>query len=639
MSCAVVIGWALALSSGGSAGKDGAASAEAYFQRAQERISQASPEYRAAALQDLAAAVELSPDRTDYWIAYGRACRESGHSSRARSCFTRAARLQPADPEVWSELGSEWKHEWLLTADRTSLEESMRCFARVTELAPERADAWCAASALLLLEGRPRDAMRAAMRARRADSTGVEPLLMLAASFYRLSVLVYADSAFRMARDRMPVALRERFDDETAIFGTRALDPDVAATTHLGPTRWSDSDPDLTTPENEALLDYRTRLALAFFLFREQNTLRWDARAEFFVRYGPPAAILYNPARRGWEADLEMTYSRPRELRSGQVDYTPGPLGYPYNLQVWQYPELGISPGLIDRRLTQSYELRPSLTEDGDHPRSVPGTVAGQPELVALGSGRGVFRALAPGARPMNVAGALSRFVVGDSTRVLAHVSALGGAADSMAGSWAIVASDGALMKRESAPLAISACDPTHERIATFVATVPPGDYRIDLSVSARGARRGVVHLRSRVEPVQPGLAMSDLVLVCGDVATAASAEAVRVEPNLSRRWVDAQSLTAYYELEHLTAAPSGETRFSFHYTIRAVDEPGSVGSGRVLIESSREESGTGSHRRQFVTASIASLAAGRYELRVQVRDVVSGGTATRAVEFEKGRP
>lgn len=628
----------LALSPAAGVGKQSPADAETLFRRAQERFSQGSHESRAAALEDFASAARIAPERFDIWIAYGAACRESGSSAKARSCFTRASRLRPADPDVWIELGGEWKQDWLLTADKSSLDESLRCFARAAELAPERAHPWCATSALLLLEGRPRDALHAAMRARRADSTGVEPLLVLAASFYRLSVLVYADSAFRMALDRMPGDLRHRFEDSDAVFGPESQGADVPGGRVTGHARWRDTDPDLTTAENEALLDYRTRLALAYFLFRDQRGLRWDARAELFVRYGPPAAILYNPARRGWDSDLVSTYSQRRERRrANEIDYTPDPLGFPYNLQVWHYPELGISVGLIDRHLTQTYEQRPSLAHEPDAATiMVPDAVASRPELVAMGSGRSVLRALVPGVRHMPVTGALSRFVVGDSTSIHAHIVAEGGAADSMWGSWAIVAADGRVSMRGSAALSISACDPTSERIATFAATVPPGEYRVDLAVAARGGRRGVVHLRTRVDPIQPGLAMSDLILVCGDPSTATTAGAVRIQPDLSRQLVKSRSVTAYYELEHLVAAPDGEARFSFRYTIRAAGEPDAPKSGRVLVESSREESGLGPHRRQFVTASIESLSAGRYELQVEVRDLIGGGTASRSVEFEK---
>lgn len=628
---------ALTLVARARASKNAPSDVELLLQRAQASFQAGGADSRIAALKDFEAATELAPDRADVWIAYGRACRETGRSSKARSSLARAAELAPDDPAVWSDLGAEWKNDWLLTTDRNSLDEALRCYAQSTTLAPDSSGPWCAASALLLLQGRPQDAYRAALKARRADLAGFEPLLVLAASFYRLGVVGYADSAFRMARVRMPAELRQRLDDDSAL---RPFDSHTATSQDGEPLLWRDADPDLTTPENEALLDYRTRVTLAFFLFRDRNALRWDARADLFVRFGPPTSIAHNPKRLGWGAEQEIIYFLPRELtHPNERDYTPGPNSYPYSMQVWQYPQLGTRAVLIDRQLTNTYEARPSLTQNRDDLSAEPDSLAGHPELRAVDSGRGVFRALAPGLTPMPVEGGLARFVVGDSTLVQAHVAAAGGTADSMLGAWAIVASDGTVLRRETALLSVSACDPGNERVATFTTMVPPGEFRIDLAVSAKGGRRGVVRLRSNVGEVPPGLAMSDLVLLCGDAAMSTSPDAVRIEPNLSRRVANSKTVTAYFELDHLVTALNGQTRFSFRYTIRRAAESDEEEPGRILIDSSREEQGSGAHRRQFVTAAIGSLRPGRYELRVEVRDLVGGGTATRLTEFDLRRP
>lgn len=628
----------LALGRGTSADERHPANAEEFYRRARERFTQSTVASRIAALDDFATAVDLDPKRPDIWIAYGRACRESGQTAKARSCFERASELRPADAEVWSELGSEWKDDWLLTTDRASLDQALECFERATKLTPDRAGPWCASSALSLLRGHPKDALRAAMRARRADPTGAEPLLVLASSFYRLSVLVYSDSAFRMARERMPESLRQRFDDASFLdSGANASESSVRE--HFDPAPWKGTDPDLTTPENEALLEYRTRWTLAFFLFRSRDTLRWDRRADLFVRFGPPAAVQYNLARMGWGRELEVHFSPRQELlRPGQIDYLPGPLGYPINMQVWHYPDLGIRAVLTDRTLTHSYDYAPSLREEPIEARAMPELLANHSELMGVGAGRAVFRALAPGVRPMDVAGGVSRFVVGDSTRILAHVSAGGETADSMVGAWAITDPEGTVIERQKAVLAGSACNPTGERVFTmFAATVPNGDFRIELSVAARGGRRGVVRIQSRVDPVPAGLVMSDLVLVCGNPWVVSGKEAVRFEANLTRRVGTSDAVTAYFELDHLTSAPNGEARFEVRYTIRKAATTDRASPGQVLVESSREESSVGSHRRQFVAASIRSLPPGRYQLRVDVRDLIGGGAISKVTDFIKG--
>ncbi len=238
----------------------------------------------------------------------------------------------------------------------------------------------------------------------------------------------------------------------------------------------------------------------------------------------------------------------------------------------------------------------------------------------------------------MQVAGSLSRFVVGDSTLILAHVSAMGSTTDSMTGSWAIIADDGGVERRGKAALSVSACDPLSERATTFAATVPPGIYRVDLAVATRDGRRGVVHRKAVVDSIPPGLVMSDLVLVCGAPSVAANLDAVRVESNLSHEVTGSRVATAYFEVEHLVPSANGESRFGFHVSIRDAAEPDGAGQTKVLFDSYREETAVGSHRRQFLTAAIASLPPGKYELRVEVRDLVGGGTASGATDFVKRR-
>ena len=63
----------------------------------------------------------------------------------------------------------------------------------------------------------------------------------------------------------------------------------------------------------------------------------------------------------------------------------------------------------------------------------------------------------------------------------------------------------------------------------------------------------------------------------------------------------------------------------------------GQVDAAEPLVEASREETNVGGHRRQFVSAPIASLAPGDYDLEITVRDLRSGATVTRAVRFTKG--
>jgi tetratricopeptide (TPR) repeat protein len=627
LASALSVSMATALCPGAAAsGAAGDARADTLYRRALERFAQPSRDSRVAALRDFDEATRLAPGRADLWVAYGRACLESRQFARSRGCLGRAARLS-GDFDSWFEVGLSWKRDWLATMDDDALDEAMKCFARATAAAPDRADGWCATSVLALLKGWPRDALEAAQRAYHADPRGAEPLLAMAAALYRSSVLALADSLFREARPRLTPEQLRIFDDESALGACpEPRGGFESGDGESGPlSRWQGTDPDLTTAENEAQLDYWTRVTLALFLFREGTRMGWDKRAELFVRYGPPAAVDYNPA----EARLDFVYPR-----RAQVMYAPPPIPFPFNMQIWAYPELGMWVTLWDRFLVQDYELPVSDQVDFD-PRPDPAALANRPELIALGAGRGVFRALAPGAKPMPITGAVSRFPTGRGVLVLAHVFAAAEPSDSVWGTWALVGSDGRTVRRESRRLSVSACDPTGRQVADFSVEVPPGDYRIDLSAGASGGRRGVARFETRADTVAGALDMSDLVLLCADQTHAVGPEGVRIEPNVEHRVRGMRAMTVYYELEHLDVGADGTSRFSYAYSIRPVSAPGKAPRPNAF-EASREEENVGPHRRQFVSLPIAPLKPGEYEVTIRVRDERSGATVERSVWFEK---
>src|SRR5262249_4553425 len=147
------------------------------------------------------------------------------------------------------------------------------------------------------------------------------------------------------------------------------------------------------------------------------------------------------------------------------------------------------------------------------------------PELMALGNGRGVVRIAAPGAQPLDVTAALTRYPLADATRLLAHVLVHGERSDSMWGAWAVIAVDGRVVARESGPMSISACDPTTQQVGEFASALPPGDYRVDVSVRGPNGGHGLAHLHTRIELPVSRLEMSDLVLPCGGEVTSIGPE------------------------------------------------------------------------------------------------------------------
>jgi tetratricopeptide (TPR) repeat protein len=559
------------------------------------------------------------PKRADLWLALGRLCVESGEPDRARQAFARASTCANHDSVVWLELARAWKRDWLYSAERASLDSAQAACARACMEAPDELEAWTLFAGLALLRGHPREGLQAALHARAIDPGSAEALLVTGAACHRLGMIDLADSSFARAREHLGPELIERFDGLPGEGGAIIGGDEARAA-------WAAADPDLTTPENEARLDYLTRLALVSILFREGHVVRWDMRTELFLEYGPPGWIEYNPAF-AQLGSAELEYLFPRRAF---VAYAPEPQPYPYNLQVWHYPELGMSATLWDRSLSQHYDLPVDEYEDAEALPS-PELMA-RNGLVGIAGARGAYHAAPPGARILELRGVLSRFPGTELPRVLASVFAPGTEADSLIAAWAMVDGAGHVVARDHRPLLRSWCDPERTRFTAFDGSVPPGDYRLDISVRGAEHRYGVAHLRVHIDPTPASLIMSDLVLLCGDELSATAAEGVRLEPDPEARVSRRRALTIYYELDHLVPENGGGCRFAYTYEIRHAK---ASGSAPPVVQATREESFVGGLRRQFVSIPLADVHAGKYDLRITVRDLVGGSQITRVASFQ----
>jgi len=614
-----------------------AAEADSLHRHALARLAERSLDARRLALVELERASLLDPGRLGIWLDFGRLCLESGQRRRGRSCYERAKRVAPDDPEAHIALGIAWTWEWLSSFEEPPLTRAQQSLARATELAPGRADVWSRLSALELARGRVDRAAFAAQQGLAADPRAWEPLVAFACASYRAAALVRADSAFRAVRGRLPEELAWRFDDVIWSRDSHDGEPGSPSARDGGAAAsWRGSDPDLTTIENEAELDYLTRLGLALLLFRDAQGVRWDMRTDLFVRYGLPASVDVNPL------SSPLTYQHRRydtekpEWDPTFSDYRPKPLGSPYNVQAWHYPELGIHVELWDRTLSQSFRLPVALESDAD-PRPHPALLASRPDLVSLGDGRGIYRAMAPGSRPIATRGHIARFPADDGAILAAYLVTAGEPTDTLWGAWAVVASDGRVITRGSGSLSASSCDPSAQRVADFTVAAPPGDYRVDLSVSGSGGRRGLVRLAVTVPPADPGLTLSDLVMSCGVEGAALSPDAVRIEPDMDRRVRGSRPLTVYFEIDHLAPGADGRARFAYTYSVTEVkDGKPRKRTTPVAFEASREESHEGTLRRQFVTIPMRSIRAGIYDVRIEVRDLVAGTEAAAGMRFVK---
>jgi hypothetical protein len=371
-----------------------------------------------------------------------------------------------------------------------------------------------------------------------------------------------------------------------------------------------------------------------WFLFTEDGVVRWDKRAELFARYGPPEYVEFNPAaaQLGWGADLEFHYA-PDALRPY---YAPPPIGFPFDVQVWHYPSLGMVIPLWDRFLTREYDL-PYSRQQALEPAPDPAALAVRPDLIVLGDGRGVFRTMPPTARPLALEAGCAQFPSGDDVRLLGSLRVRESAADSLWGAWALVDSTGRIVARQARLLDGSACEPRRAQVGSFDTDLAAGDYRVDFAAWDRSGRRGLEHRRVHIDGAKAaGPTLSDLVLLCGAAAPGTAAEPARLEPAYDGRAAGAQ-LTLYCEIDRLLSDPARPARFSYRSAIYALDAKGRrVATAGPVYEATREEQNVGAHRRQFVSAPIQSLAPGPYELVLEITDLANASTARRTLRFVK---
>jgi GWxTD domain-containing protein len=583
---------------------------------------------RRQAIRELERATLIDPQHAACELLLARVYYQCGFLKYARQRFERVARMAPGDADGSYGLGQVWRRDWLKYLEDSSLVRSIEHFSRAARLRPGAPDAWLQMVPLLIERGDSLTALRAARQAMAAEPRRPECQLALAYTSYRTGDVVAADTLFHQAVPRLARAARERFEDISPV----AAERDTAVLrqlSRLGQKQfverfWRENDPDLASPENEALLEYWARVAHAYFLFFDARRREWDMRGEVYVRYGPPKRRIYNPV-------------------AGRLDlrFSTGP-SYPANLLVWEYPELGMAVSLQDRTLNEIYVLPMSMTRDVD-PAPDPDSLARRQDSQAVRGGRGVFPKLPPGVRPLDIQGAIARFESPGGARVIGQVEVAGGPADSLWADWIVLDSTRSEVARGGRALSPSACDATTRRVADFAAELHPGEYLVGLTVRDGRGGRGVFRSAARIERPEAGLDLSDIVIACG-APVAPLADAVRIEPNPGARVTGAGPLTAYFEIYHLAPAGDGQARFEYVYTVKSAEKDPRVWLQRLVnprrripdISVTREAENVGPLRRQFVTVPVDALPVGRYRVEVAVRDLVAGTEVTGSAPFVK---
>ena len=622
----------LACAAAREARSDPAANAEALVRRAADYESQGTIETRRMAMDCLERATAIAPGRADYQITLGRLYYRMGFLKQAKNRFLKAQRIDPAIADAWFGTGLVWRRDWLKYLDRTSLARAIDNFSTAARLRPTDGETWLQ---LVPLDYENRDTVAAAAAAERALAATpdrAEARLAVAYTSYRLGQVARAESCFALALPRLPKLARDRFDDIAPI----ASMEDTATLRRLPPAGkaeflrrfWREHDPDLASRENEAQLEYWSRVAQAFFLFFDAKRREWDERGEVYVRYGPPERADYNPL------GTPMT----------QV-YSTG-MSYPLNSLVWSYPSLGMQVQMQDRVLSEYYLLPMSSDTDMD-PRPDPAVLAARSDLLASRGGRGVFPLLPPRAVARPLDAVLARFAGEHGPRLLGQAETPGGPDEAITAEWVVLDSAMVEVARVARTTGVSACDPTTLRTADFASDLRPGRYQVGISVRDGSGGRGAY--RSEIELGAPpaALTLSDAVVTCGrpDVTAAGGASpAVRIEANPDAVVTGAGPLTVYFEMYDLRPDENGQSRFEYECTVRSADRDPRIWIARLLqprpripeISASRREEQPGNLRRQFVSIPVGELAEGRYRLDIVVRDLNAGSEATTSVRFAK---
>jgi len=587
------------------------------------RLARGGHEERARALAELEEAVLLDPARADVALALGRLDLEFDQRTRARAVANHMIARDSSNAAAWLLAGEVWRREWLTTVDDDDRDHAIVCLARSGRLAPAEPAAWLELGPLLMDAGEAEAAYGVARRAVRAAPHDPHALALLATAAQGVGELAVAEPLFLTAIAKLPAPERERYDDLSPLLAGAAL----AAYNGLAePARsrfvdrfWADTDPDPVTGENEARAEYWARVTQALLLFGTSRPGEWDMRAQYYVRFGKPAFAELNPIR------------KPEWLHRG-------------DWLAWTYPDLGLRVWMGTPSASLGFSEGISTLATFAH--ASPDSLARRREFVPIAGGWAVLHRLPPGLTLLDTRIALARFQAGQGTNVFAEAECPGGFADRLDAEWVVLDTANAEVARGRAPMSPSSCQPEAGRSAGFTTPLPAGRYSVAVEVSDTLGHRGTLRRPLTMPPPATGLAISDVVVVCGaPEQSAVASPSVRLEPRTGLFPADGDRVNAYFEIYNLATAPGGEARYEYDCEVRARQQDRRGWLSRMIsplaepapVEVRRSDTTVGSLRRQFVGVPVGSLPPGSYQISVVVRDLTTNATATGVASFERG--
>lgn len=620
------------------------ARASALVEDARARFSEGSLGQRRIAIRLLEEAAQLEPRSTRTLQALGHAYLDAGFNHLARVTFEKVAHADPTDPEGWFGLALLYKRNWLRSLAAEDFVRASASAEATLRVEPRHCGAAVLLATLRAERGAFADAGRAVAGALAAGCTS--PDLSLAAAYlaFRAGDAARAESLFTAVRPRLAPGISARFDDVVPMLDADEAESVAALGAREGAAYarrfWAGNDPDPTTPLNEALVEYHARVAHALLVFTDTWNPRWDMRAALYVRFGAPGKVTFLPVGVADQYRLnkaEVYWTSPDGRSRREITQ---PMFLPMNVQVWEYPQLGMTVQIHDRVLSQSYEMPRSDAEVIE--ARVDTTAVERNGLVAAASGRAVFSPLLPGVRRLNVAGRVSRFAGVGGPRLLAQFEVPGSPTDSLTAECVVLDSTGGRVAGGSMRPSPSNCDPAGTRTADFAFDVPAGRYRVAFSVGDSRGGRGVSRTTLALDDSPAGLSMSDVVPVCGRY-DGSEGGAVRLAPNVGARFGEGGALHAYFEVYGLAMDDDGRSRFDLVTQVHALGRDLRPWYERLLggrpharIEVRSEESNPGPLRRQFLQVPLSSLHPGEYRLDVTVHDRLGGASTVRSLVFTR---
>jgi GWxTD domain-containing protein len=597
-----------------------ASRAEALFHDADRRLAEGGPAQRRFAREELEQATRLAPADDRIALALGRLLLEAGMLQRARAVAHNLIARSPNSGEAHSLLGETERQQWLMDPDAATLDQAIASLTRALRLGARDLRRGELLVPLLIEAGEDSAALAVAEWTARTAAGDPHAAILVACALQAAGGLEVAAEWYERALARLPERERARYDDLRPLLPFPLREawedlPDEARRARAA-AFWRRSDPDPVSALNEARLEFQARVTRALLLYGVDDFGDMDERGQVTVRFGSPAQRERQPIRQRGPTEIG-------------------------NVLAWTYPALGMRIWLGASNPQGHYRAR-----HGSAVKAFAESLATHPELVGALGGWATFRTLPAGMQHLDARCLLAHFPSAAGEHVLAQLESMAAAGTSLTTDWVVLDTGSVVVARGHGGLGPSACGDFELRAASFDATLAPGRYRVAARVDDGGRRRAVLQQDVLVQPRAPGLALSDLVVVCGrPEAGMIGPDAVRLEPSTGLQPQSGEQLVTYGEIHGLQADGAGGRRFEYSYSVEPEKRdprsflarfiaPRPVPPGVQMTR--REEEAVGDVRRQFFRIPVGTLPTGRYRVELRVRDLVSGEEASRLAVFDR---